>query len=78
MAEHLRHDLRITAAGRGPLMPRMVLSPNYRKLFLGSGMAVLLVGTTMLRGTTHDVFGPVVVLLGLFWMCIGALNPQHG
>jgi hypothetical protein len=55
----------------------MGLSPNHRKLFLGAGMVVLLAGTTMLRGSGHDVLGPVSVLLGLFWICMGALNPQQ-
>ena len=51
----MRDDLRTTPVRRRPSMPiktnrvRMELSPNYRKPFLGSGIVVLLLGTTMLR-----------------------------
>ena len=56
---------------------QMGLSPNHRKLFLAAGMLVLLAGTTMLRGSTHEVLGPLSVLLGLFWICMGALDTEH-
>ena len=53
-------------------------SPESRKLVLTIGMLVLLFGLTLLRTTAQYPLAPLAILVGVFWMCLGALSLRHG
>jgi hypothetical protein len=53
---------------------KITLPESGRKLLVVAGAVVLLIGLAILRDkSAQNTYAPIVILLGLFWMCLGTI-----